>query len=220
MIRRRRPEARTGARTDDAGFTLTETLVTLGVMSAVMVIFSGSIIQMYRTSAKTESISVIQSQLQTAFQRFDRQLRYASWISPPGQVGTAWYVEWAGYDGARCYQLRLETAPADRPADESAGRGVLQMLDWPRESPPAPGTPGQTIAANLATPDSTGPFVREIPRVTTDTSTTFSPDFQRLQVRITGTQGDSVAQVDSTFTALNTSRDTPETNDCGKGRPT
>ena len=219
MIRRRRHDAR--PERDDAGFTLTETLVTLGVMSVVMAVFTGGIIQMYRTSAKTEAISVVQSQLQTAFQRFDRQIRYASWIAQPGQVGTAWYVEWAGFDGTQCYQLRLETEPADRPADETAGRGLLQMLTWPRATPPDPGTAGQTIAANLAVPDSGGPFTRQLPTsVVGDGLTGFTPDFQRLQVRITGQMGDSNAEVDSTFTALNTSRNTPVTNDCSKGRPT
>jgi len=31
--------------------------------------------------------------------------------------------------------------------------------------------------------------------------------------------GTDSTQVDSTFTALNTSRDTPAANDCDKGRP-
>lgn len=219
MMLRRRPPARPGG--DDDGFTFTEVLVSLGVMSVVMAVFTGGIIQMYRTSAKTEAISMIQSQLQTAFQRFDRQIRYATWISPPGQVGTAWYVEWAGYDGSQCYQLRLETAPADPPADETAGKGVLQMLTWPKASPPAPGTPGTTVAANLAEPGAEGPFTRQLPTGTvSDGITGFTPDFQRLQIRITGRQGDTDAQVDTTFTALNTSRNTPITNECSKGRPT
>jgi prepilin-type N-terminal cleavage/methylation domain-containing protein len=217
MMRRRhaaRPER------DDAGFTLTEVMVTLGVMSVVMVIFTGAIIQVFRTSTKAESISFIQTQLQTAFQRFDRQIRYASWIAEPGQVGTAWYVEWAGYDGSECYQLRLETAPATGDGSSDNGRGVLQMLTWPRATPPVAGTAGQTIAADLAVPDSSGPFIRQVPSLAVDGVTGFSPDFQRLRIRITGQRGDSTAQVDTTFTALNTSRNTPATNDCSKGRPT
>ena len=209
-----------GPEQDDAGFTLTEVMVTLAVMSVVMVVFTGGILQVYRTSAKAESISVVQTQLQTAFQRFDRQLRYASWISQPGQVGTAWYVEWAGYDGSLCYQLRLETAPASAADNSTNGRGVLQMLSWPLATPPAPGAPGQTIAGNLVSPDGGGPFEVQAAGVTAGGGSEFTPDFQRLRVHITGRAGESTAQVDTTFTALNTSRNTPATNDCSKGRPT
>jgi prepilin-type N-terminal cleavage/methylation domain-containing protein len=213
MTRRRPASAR-----DDAGFTMVEIMVTMGVMSVVMVVFTAAILQMYRTSAKAESISIVQAQLQTAFQRFDRQLRYASWIAQPGQVGTAWYVEWAGYDGSQCHQLRLETASTSDQDSPNDGHGVLQMLTWPRATPPTADTPGQTIAANLVTPDSSGPFDRQIPTVTGGTG--FSPDFQRLRVRVTARVGDSTAQIDTTFTALNTSRNTPATNDCSQGRPT
>jgi prepilin-type N-terminal cleavage/methylation domain-containing protein len=218
---RRRPAARDR---DDAGFSMVEILVTMGVMSVVMVVFTAAILQAYRTSAKAESISIVQSQLQTAFQRFDRQLRYASWIAQPGQVGTAWYVEWAGYDGSQCHQLRLETAPASGQDSPDDGHGVLQMLTWPLATPPAAGTPGQTIAGNLVTPDSSGPFERQVAGVTAgagpSAGSDFTPDFQRLRVRVTAQRGDSTAHVDTTFTALNTSRNTPATNECSKGRPT
>jgi prepilin-type N-terminal cleavage/methylation domain-containing protein len=219
MTRRRPATAR-----DDAGFTMAEILVTMGVMSVVMVVFTAAILQMYRTSAKAESISIVQAQLQTAFQRFDRQLRYASWIAQPGQVRTAWYVEWAGYDGSQCYQLRLETASTSDQDSPNDGHGVLQMLTWPRATPPAADTPGQTVAANLVTPDSGGPFDRQVPAVTGGTGSgvgsDFSPDFQRLRVRVAARVGDSTAQIDTTFTALNTSRNTPSTNECSQGRPT
>lgn len=222
MTRRRLAAA--GER-DDAGFSLVEILVTMGVMSVVMVVFTTAILQVYRTTAKAESISIVQAQLQTAFQRFDRQLRYASWIAQPGQVGTAWYVEWAGYDGSQCYQLRLETASTSAQDSPNDGHGVLQMLTWLRaDTPPSAGTPGQTIAANLVTPDSSGPFERQAAGVAAgagpSAGSEFTPDFQRLRVRVSARRGDSTAQIDTTFTALNTSRNTPATNDCSKGRPT
>jgi Tfp pilus assembly protein FimT len=204
---------------DDAGFSLIDLMVTMGLMSVVMVVFTAAILQAYRTSGKAESISIIQSQLRIAFQRFDRELRYASWIAQPGQVGTAWYVEWAGYDGSQCYQLRLETAPAASQEGPNNAHGVLQLLTWPRTTPPAAGAPRQTIATNLVTPDSSGPFERQDAGVATSGSD-FVPDFQRLEVRLGAQRGDSTASVDTTFTALNTSRNTPDTNDCSEGRPT
>ena len=212
----RRAEA--GRIPGDAGFSLIEVMVTMVVMSTVMVVFTASIIQAFRTSVKSESISTVQAQLQLAFQRFDRELRYASWIAPPGKVGTAWYVEYADFDGSNCGQLRLETAPAGQNGSDAA-RGVLEWLTWPRATPPVAGTKGQRLAANLVTPDAAGPFERDIPAETAATAT-YSPDFQRLRVRVSARVADSIAQVDNTFTALNTSRNTPTTNDCTKGRPT
>lgn len=204
---------------DDAGFSLIEVMVTMGLMSVVMVVFTAAILQSYRSSAKAESISIVQSQLRIAFQRFDRELRYASWVAQPGQVGTAWYVEWAGYDGSQCYQLRLETAPAGSQEGPNNAQGVLQLRTWPRATPPAAGTPGQTIASNVADPGSSAPFERQGAGVATSGSD-FVPDFERLRVRLTAQRGDSTASVDTTFTALNTSRNTPDTNDCSMGRPT
>jgi type II secretory pathway pseudopilin PulG len=217
---RRRPAA--APDTDDAGFSLIDVMVTMAVMSVVMVVFTAAILQVYRTSGKTESISVVQSQLKIAFQRFDRQLRYASWIAQPGQVGTAWYVEWAGYDGSQCYQLRLETAPAAGQEGPNNAGGVLQMLTWPLATPPAAGTRGQSIASNLMAPDSSGPFEWQDAGVLVNTGpdSGLMADFQRLRVHLTAQRGDSKAEVDTTFTALNTSRDTPDTNDCSGGRPT
>jgi prepilin-type N-terminal cleavage/methylation domain-containing protein len=203
----------------DAGFSLIEVMVTMGLMSVVMVVFTAAILQSYRASAKAESISIIQSQLRIAFQRFDRELRYASWIAQPGQVGTAWYVEWAGYDGSQCYQLRLETAPAGSQEGPNNAHGVLQLRTWPLATPPVAGASGQTLASNLADPGGSGPFERTDAGVATGGSD-FVPDFDRLRVRLTAQRGDSAASVDTTFTALNTSRNTPDTNDCSLGRPT
>ena len=46
-------------------------------------------------------------------------------------------------------------------------------------------------------------------------------DFQRLRVRVASqVGGKEPPRVDTTFTALNTSRDTPATNLCSEGRPT
>jgi len=208
----------------DAGYSLIEVMVTLAVMSVVMAIFTAAILQVYRTSAKAESISVAQSQLHRAFQRFDKELRYASWIAEPAQVGTAWYVEFAGADETQCRQLRFETSPSLQRDNESDGHGVLQLVSWTQGTPPQDGAPGQTIASQLLTDGVDPPFERQAagtsPMSGSSVGSNFTTDFQRLRIRLTTRVGDSIAQVDTTFTALNTSRDTP-TNDnaCTEGRP-
>jgi hypothetical protein len=80
--------------------------------------------------------------------------------------------------------------------------------------------PRQTIATNLVAPDSSGPFERQDAGVPASSGSDFTPDFQRLEVRLKAQRADSTASVDTTFTALNTSRNTPDTNDCSEGRPT
>jgi prepilin-type N-terminal cleavage/methylation domain-containing protein len=218
----RHPPAPHRRQPHDAGFSLVEVMVTMAIMSVLMALFTAAILQVYRTSNKTEAISVAQSQLYQAFQRFDKELRYASWVAEPGMVGTTWYVEFAGADGTECRQLRLETASGAG----TDGHGVLQMIRWTRGTPPAAGARGQTIASQLVTQGVDPPFERQAAGTSPYASTgaggvgaDFATDFHRLRIRLTARAGSTVAQVDTTFTALNTSRDTPAVNDCSQGRP-
>jgi hypothetical protein len=208
--------------TADAGYTLVEVIVSAGVMSVMLVLFTTAVLQVFKTSGKTESAATAQSELQRGFQRFDREIRYASWIAEPAQVGTAWYVEFASADGTECLQLRLESSPAGPPPANSAdGRGVLQLLRWTPGSPPAPGTPGQTVASQLVTTGVQPPFQRQVPDAATAVyaDSDYNPDFQRLRIRLTSRVDTGTAQVDTAFTALNTTRITPATHQCSEGRP-
>lgn len=212
-------------KSDDQGTTLIEVMVTMGIMGILMVIFTTAILQVYRSVTATESLSAAQSQLQIAFQRFDRELRYASWIAQPGKVGTTWFVEFAAADPTQCRQLRLETPST--PAAGADARGVLQLIRWIRGTPPAAGARGQTIASTLVTDGADPPFERQaagvMPLVNPSADAVganFAPDFQRLRVRLTTRVGGNTTAVDTTFTALNTSRDTDPVNNCSEGRPT
>ncbi|BCJ52044.1 hypothetical protein Asp14428_35190 [Actinoplanes sp. NBRC 14428] len=220
MTRAARPER------DDAGFSLAEVLVTMGLMGVVMMIFTGAILQVYRTNQATETLTEAQGQLATAFQRFDRELRYASWISTVGQVGTRYYVEFAGADPTQCRQLRLETAAF---TSGNQGSGLLQLLSWTKGSPPASTARGQTIASQIVTtgvpPFFTRQLANEAPYASPSPSAApvgadYVNDFQRLRVRLTTRSAAGKASIDVTFTALNTSRLTPAANDCSEGRPT
>lgn len=204
-------------RRDDAGYSLIEVLVTMGIMSVVLTMFTTAIVQAYRATGRAEKLSIAQSELHRGFQRFDRELRYASWIGLEGRVGTTWYVEFAGVGGTECLQLRLETGtPA---AGSGDGTGVLQLLRWTPGSPPAPSTRGQTVASHLVV-GSTRPFERQAANSSPYASSDFTTDFQRLRIRLTSRVDDATAQVDTTFTALNTSRATAATHPCQEGRPT
>jgi type II secretory pathway pseudopilin PulG len=207
----------------DDGTTLVEIMVTMGIMSIMMVIFTSAILQIYRTTTATESLTSAQSQLRTAFERFDQQLRYASWIAEPGLFGTAWYVEFAGPTPTDCFQLRLETEAAG--AEEADGQGLLQLLTWTQGRPPPVGQPGQTIAGQILT---TGvePFfdrqsVNEMPYAIPSANAVgadFATVLQRLRIRLTTKVEAGTAQIDTTFTGLNTSADVTG-NACSEGRP-
>jgi type II secretory pathway pseudopilin PulG len=95
--------------------TLLELLVALGLMSVVMAVITTGMMQIYSTLNRNEELSLVQSQLHTAFQRLDREIRYASGIRPPNQTPSgngSWYVEYsvssAGVED--CVQLRFTDA--------------------------------------------------------------------------------------------------------------
>ena len=95
----------------DAGTSLLELIVGMGIMVVFMAMFTGAIVMMNNTSQKAESLSQTSSQLNQAFLTLDKTVRYASAISTPGQ-GTSgdWYVEMVSPDGVgqKCTQLRVD----------------------------------------------------------------------------------------------------------------
>lgn len=201
----------TTARTDDAGTTLMEVMVTMGIMSVVMAVFTGAILQMYQATVRTETSAAAAAEIRQAFQQLDKELRYASWFAPtPGKVGTSWYEEFADADGG-CGQLRVDIGA-------TVGAGVLQMLRWTAGSPPAAGQRGQTLASRLVVDPVVSPFLMQAAG-TTAAGAGYATDYQRLQVRLTARVNRVTTPLDSTFTAINTSRVSPTTNVCSEGRP-
>ena len=184
---------------DDRGFTMTEIVVTMSVMSVVMAIFTAGVVQMYNTSNKTESLAFSQSQNNTAFLRLDKQIRYASGISTPGTVGGAPYVEYllSGSGTATCYELRLKDS-------------MLQQRVWPQGGSVA--LVPWTVLSNGVS--SAQPFTYLPPDATFN--------FQRLRLQLTSTYGGnrtlSSANTDITFTALNTTLGTSSASVCTEGR--
>jgi Tfp pilus assembly protein PilW len=205
---------------DDSGTSLVELMVTLAIMSVLMVLFTGAVLQVFKTTSATDSLAEAQRELAVAFQRFDRELRYASWIADPGKVGSTYYVEFAGSDPSNCYQLRL--APG---TDEL---GVLQLVSWTLTKPPAAGAAGQTIASQIDLDATTQPFTKPAfgsqasaaPTPSASSGTiggNFKAAFQQLRVQLTTKVAAGSAQIDITFTALNSADQ--NTNGCSEGRP-
>ena len=208
---------RRGLRGDD-GMTLVDVLVSMGIMSILMVIMTGAVLQVYRSTSSAETSATAQTQVHLALQRLDQSVGFASGITAPNTtaVGGAWYVEYLGTDPrtgqAQCTQLRLT------PINEgSSVAGVLQSITWTPGSPPAAGAKRQTVASQIILPGGSVPVPFELQLAGAGTS--FRPDYQRLRLRLTTRDGNSRAATDVTFTARNTSRDTASSNVCSEGRP-
>ncbi len=186
----------------DAGLTMIEVVVAMSIMSVLMVMFTGSMLRMFRAANHTESVSAAQSQLNTAFLRLDKEIRYASAISTPGLVGTDPYVEYVTTNSgaALCTELRLRVA--DR---------RLLRRSWAQGASPLVPSPWLPLASGVT---GTAPFTR------TAADATFP--FQRLQLRLSALAGGGTTGVsrttDVTFTALNTSLSTAGTTVCTEGR--
>ena len=97
---------------EDAGFTLIELIVAMFLFSLLLGIFMSGIVLMTRDTVRVQNISNTEDQARRAFDRFDRQLRYASAVYPPGRVGDDWYFEYqttaTGSSTAQCTQWRVQ----------------------------------------------------------------------------------------------------------------
>jgi hypothetical protein len=186
----------------DSGITLVEVVVSMSVMSIVLAMFTASVLQMFRSANQDEAISTAQSQVNIAFLRLDKEIRYAAGISTPGPVGADAYVEYLTTNTGNpvCTELRLHVAT-----------GQLQRRTWTQG--PSPVTPSAWIplASNVS---SAQPFTFSAP------DGTFN--FQRLELKVavsSGTGGTATSkQTDVTFTALNTSLSTSSATVCTEGR--
>lgn len=181
------------------GYSLIETVVVMTIMTIVMAVFTTMILMIYRTVNSVEIKSVGQTQIATALQRLDRELRYAKGISVPYSIGGEPYIDFlATQQGvATCIQVRV------------AG-GVLAQRTWPYAATgtPTPSAWGALASgitnystASASTPPSgppvwTAPFVYAGPTPATG--------YQQLTVTLMiGTDKNS-----ATFTALNSTRST------------
>lgn len=200
-----------GRRTDDHGFSLIEVLVTTSIMSVVMVMATGAILEIYSDVQRTEGITTAQDQLGNSFRRLDKELRYANWVSPEGKVDDTWYLEWSTLSD--CRQLVFKD-------------GVLRQQTWSRTDTPSGSF--TTIATDLTEIEGIAPFTRYIPgdrpyaSVSPNTSgvgANYELEHAQVRLRFNSKVGATTLPVDVLFTARNTNRNTPELNDCSNGRP-
>jgi prepilin-type N-terminal cleavage/methylation domain-containing protein len=189
---------------DEQGFTMIEVVVTLVIMSIVMVIFSTGIAQVFGVQNKVDAASNAQGQLTIAFQKLDKQIRYASGISQAGTLNGDPVVEYlTSFTGVNtCTELRLHN-------------NQLQQRTWLQSSAASPPVPSPTVLAPLASYLS-----GSTPFTVTDAGATYN--YQQLEIAVTATYGTGrnaiSRQSDITFTALNTTQTANNDSVCTEGR--
>lgn len=185
-------------RRDDAGVTLIELLVAMSVMSILMTIVTAAVVQIHHAVNGVDSLAQTQSQINTAFVRLDKEIRYARGVSDPALVSGDYYVEYLRSVNSvdTCVELRLRTATSE-----------LQRRQWTKNmSPLAPGA-WTTLASNV-----TGATPFTVTAADTNSLTGFR--YQRLTVALTAIVGGGSSGVNSgragatrqtnvTFTAMN-----------------
>jgi prepilin-type N-terminal cleavage/methylation domain-containing protein len=186
----------------DRGVTLTEMLVGMAVMTVFMAIFLTAVVMMTGTANKVEATTISATQTNQAFLRLDKVVRYASAVSTPGVSATSgdWYVELtspAATTGAAndtCTQLRIDAKQ-------------LQQRTWTVTGGTGSIPSGWTTIAGNFTNGSAANGSADAPFTSSPiTAGTASTSFQRLQVRLVATAGNSAAatnRAEMTFTALN-----------------
>jgi prepilin-type N-terminal cleavage/methylation domain-containing protein len=185
-------------RRGDAGVTLIEVMVAMGLMSVITVLATSAITEIYHSVNETDNTAAAQTQVTTAFARLDQEVRYARSISTPAVVNGDNYVEYllSVNNVDTCVELRLRTST-----------NQLQRRQWTKNvDPPAP--TAWTTLADVVT--SGVPFTTLLP----DKVGITGFRFQRLRLTVsavlgggsgggTTTTGGTTRKTDVTFTALN-----------------
>jgi prepilin-type N-terminal cleavage/methylation domain-containing protein len=195
-MRRRHPDRSPVG--DDAGLTLIEVMISMGLMSVVMVVATAAIAQIYHSVNESENTAEAQAQVTRAFTRLDQEIRYARAISAPAVLNGDNYVEYmVGIDNVdTCVELRLRTSTNE-----------LQRRQWTKNVVPLVPTGWTTLASVVS---AGAPFTTILP----DKIGLTGFRFQRLRLTVSAvlgggtgggtlTTGGSTRQTDVTFTALN-----------------
>lgn len=178
-----------------AGFTLIELLVSMGLFAVLLVVMMGAITAMTVDLRKANGVSIASDQARRAFERLDKQVRYADAISTPGTVGSDSYVEFRTTDAAGqqlCRQWRLV-----------AGSDLLQQRSWLAGTTPASPPAWKTVSVGVANLSTQPPFTLQAP-------TTARP-YQQLTVDVVVTSGSKPvgrAEIETVFAARNTNSST------------
>lgn len=197
-------------RPDDVGMTLVELIVAMGIFVIVIAVFMSGIVVMTQNTARAQAVADSGDGVRLAFQRLDKEVRYAAAINRPG----------FGTDGAYYVEYLTTAVPAGKPPICTQWRVVpstreLQRRTWNNTSP-AKATSWTTVTDgvrnNLA--DST-----QLPFQFTAASSTRLSQSLRVYLDVgngaPGATASKGAQLDAVFFARNTDSTTPTNSASG-----
>ncbi|MFI6072033.1 type II secretion system protein J [Actinoplanes sp. NPDC051343] len=184
---------------NDEGYSLLEVMMAMVCTGILMTLVTSAVIQIYHSVNSVDAVSAAQSQIDTAFSRLDKEVRYARGISDPAAVSGDPYVEYllSADSVDTCVELRLRTST-----------GELQRRQWVKNQSPLVPTAWQTLASSV---------IAATPFAVTSTRPVLPSDspYQSLTLDVTSVTGGgsglsaSAARAGSrrettvTFTALN-----------------
>jgi hypothetical protein len=183
---------------DERGDSLIELVVGMTIMVVFLAIFSGAVIMIARTSSHAQAVAHTSADLNSAFLRLDRQVRYAASISKPGTASGSnnWYVEFLSTNTgvSVCTQLRVVPAPTRQLQARTwtvAGTGFSNLSSW---TPYA----NNVTNATVVTPTTDAPIPFAL-------NTSGAVGLERLNVQLVTASGNPAisSHSDVTFTALN-----------------
>lgn len=172
---------------DERGTTMMEMVVGMTILAIFMSMFTTAIFMMTRTANKVQSVTGTASQVNQAFLKLDKLVRYASAVSTPG-TGTSGdkYVElrFTNTGSESCTQLRF-----DGPTQQ------LQQRSWTVNSSGNASTASAWLP--MASSIATGSFTQPADPAAL---------YQQLTVSVSATTGSTQPSTTTsamTFTALN-----------------
>jgi prepilin-type N-terminal cleavage/methylation domain-containing protein len=202
---------------DDDGFSLAEVLMSTAIMAITTAITITGFYGMYQTTDRAEAAADAQNDLQTAFNRLDREVRYASRVGDPYVYKGAWAVDFVFSDASGVYQCVQLSLPQSG--------GTMLRRQWP-QSPPATSlltasTPATAVANDLTNGrnrDAAGAAVNPFQLIAAGSD---DSQMDRLDLRIVSTSGvgpgkSSTRLYDVQFTAQNTVKRATDALSCGK----
>lgn len=191
---------------DDEGTSLMELIIGMALMAIFMSMFTGAVVLMTSTANKVQAVTGSSAQVNQAFLRLDKLVRYASMISAPAKATIAggtgdWYVELSSPNpsgAATCTQLRVDLV-----------KQQLQQRTWTvsGDQVVSAASAWQPLASSItnAATDVPAPFVR---------GTNPKSVFQQLQINLTSAQlrpTKATSSTSLTFTAVNSALNAPTT---------
>ncbi len=182
----------------DGGMTLIELLVAMGLFTILLGVFMSGIAAMTSVTVRSQAAADSSDEVRRAYQRLDKQLRYASAVNRPGVVNGRQYIEFRNPSddvsaSPTCTQYRLNGA-----AD------TLEFRTWLDEAG-ASASSWTVVASRVKNNPTTEPAF-----VFLGTDGDHNKQRVTVYLNVENPQGDG-AELRSTFVALNTTSTTVTT---------